>query len=666
MLKQESQQGVRDGFVRWISSKLVYKFNLVLVPLVVIGFILATYLINTSAVDSLNQVANKKIQGTATVVKKSIESWLLQNDRLISVIAANDGIESALSKNADSIAKLNEYFLQAKQLFGFRNVALLDENGIAIAASNGNRIGKDYSNLDYFKSAIRKDITVISDPRLSRVDGAPLLTIAIGAGNNRQGVFFASLPLSNLYEDLVNSQQSDPDSLAFVLTSKCEPLAHPKSTKILSEAHKNDYIELCRETDQLKKYVEDDVEYKASVQRIQLTDWYLISSVKTSSIQAISDNLTVIGRSVGAVIAIILIIMFTSISRSLTLADDVMDAISKGDISLKTIDQDLLRKIGQRQDELGHIAHSLDKLIVNQEKQANSAKAIASGDLSIQPHVAGPDDILGQSFMTMVNQLQEVLSAVNLSSEKVLDATEKMYEGSKVLTDGANTQAEAVDAVANALNKMEQQVEVTTQASLDVRENSRETVSHADEGQHRMSELNDAIDNLNHTGKKISEIMNNITNIASQTNLIALNAAIEAARAGEHGRGFAVVADEVRKLASLTAEAAEDSNQLIAETLSQMETGKTLADATSETFHLIVDKINISADQLAKVSESHIEQNKTANDLHDAIKRIEVVAKDNLSISRKTIDENNALTSMSEELVKTAAYFSNTDDKSEG
>jgi methyl-accepting chemotaxis protein len=346
------------------------------------------------------------------------------------------------------------------------------------------------------------------------------------------------------------------------------------------------------------------------------------------------------------------------------LADDVMDAISKGDISLKTIDQDILKKISLRNDELGHIAHSLDKLIKNQDKQAHSAKAIASGDLTIQPHIAGPDDILGQSFMTMVEQLKKVLNSVNISSEKVLAATEKMYEGSKVLTAGAKTQAEAVESVASALNKMEEQVEITTQASMDVRENARETVSHADEGQLKMSELKASIDNLNHTGKKISDIMNNITNIASQTNLIALNAAIEAARAGEHGRGFAVVADEVRKLASLTAEAAEDSNHLIAETLSQMETGKTLADATSETFHMIVDKINFSASELEKVTESHVEQNKTANDLHDAITRIEVVAKDNLTISRKTIEENNILTSMSEELVKTAAYFSNTGSKS--
>jgi len=654
------------NLIALIKGKLVYKFNLVLLPVIIIGFILSTSLITMSAISSVNKVANFKIRGSASLINKSIESWLLQNDYLIKAVSEQPMVKSVLA-NESSAEPLNNYFAKIKQLFGFRNIALLNNKGKAIASANSSRLGVDYSTFNYFKKSIQQTTTIIDDPRLSRVDKTPLFTFATQVNSpetSQMGVLFISIPLTDLYENLVNSQQSDPESLAFILTSQCKPLAFPDHKRILSSNAEDSamFADLCQKNDALVSFIEQEVEYLASVQKIDKAGWYLVSAVEKKALDNISGKLTLIGASIGLIISIIvtiiIIVMFYSISKKLSLADMILNTVSKGDISPKSIDQEQLHQISQRNDELGNIGRSLENLISSMKLQSLSAEKIAEGNLNCEPHISGPEDVLGNAFTKMVNKLKVVLETIHNSSEKVFTATEKMREDSTILSSGAHTQAESVDAVSSSLHEMEMQVSMTTDASIVVRDNAHETVDTASHGQTKMKELSESIEKLNQTGQKISEIMNEITNIASHTNLIALNAAIEAARAGEQGRGFAVVADEVRNLASQTTLAAEKSNALIGETLIQMEIGKTLSEETAATFVSIVKNINQSAEQLDHISEAHQEQNLAASNLHQAITQIETVANDNLKIAEVNFSQIESLSSMSEELIEKAGYFS--------
>jgi len=654
------------NILKTLDTKLVYKFNLLLLPVIIVGFILTTYFITNSAINSVNQVANHKIQGSATLIKKSIESWLLQNDYLINAISRQPLVKSVL---AEEIApdSLNQYFAQTKELFGLRNIALLNNQGLAVASAKSSRLGADYSTFDYFKRSIQESVTIIGNPRLSRVDKSPLFTFATQINipeRNIKGVLFASIPLADLYENLVNSQQSDPESLAFILTAQCQPLAFPDPDRILSiDSSKNAALAtLCQENEPIISFVENNINYVGSVNKIDKTGWYLVSAVEKQALDSISDKLTEIGAFVGIimsiVVAFIIIITFIPISKNLSVADMILNTVSRGDINPESIDQIALSRISQRHDELGNIGKSLEQLIESMKLQSISAEKIAAGDLNFKPHISSTEDVLGLAFTKMVDKLQVVLETIYNSSEKVFEATEKMQQDSLVLSNGAKLQAESVDSVATALHEMEMQVQTTTDASVNVRDKAHETVEKANLGQSKMRELAQSIDTLNQTGNKISEIMSEITNIASQTNLIALNAAIEAARAGEHGRGFAVVAEEVRNLASLTAQAAENSNQLMGETLVQMEIGQKLSDETDKTFVSIATNINESAEQLTHISDAHQEQNLAASNLHQAIIQIETVATENMQIADKTNEQTVSLSSMSEELIKEAGYFS--------
>lgn len=649
------------NILEFIRSKLVYQFNLVLIPVILIGFALSSYFITSSSLSSLDGVVSHKINGSATLIKKSIESWLQQNEQLIVSIATSPQVQKALTTDFENLQDVNVFLKNTKDSFGFRNMALLDEQGVAIASAKDTRLGANYAQFDYFKRALRQSEIVIAKPRLSRVDHTPLLTMAvIVLGDNKKGVLFVSLPLTNMYKNLVSSTASDPQSLSFVLTSDCQALAHPNSSIILTKS--SNYREFCQSSEKLIEFNENGLAYIAASIPLNQTNWHLVSAVEKRTISEISDQLTIISMTVGLIIALIvamvLVLLFRSITHHLNFIEDSMNTLSLGDIELSPLSDKKLQVLSKRKDELGHIGLSLKQVINNQQHQSDSAANVAAGNLAIQPLIASEKDVLGKAFSTMVSKISGVLNTIHESSEQVVGATSQMRQQSKLLSSGAEQQTQAIELVSSALLEMTEQVKLTTQSLAHVSEKSDISVLEAHQGETKMQKLSKSIDSLHETGAKISDIMKVISGIAANINLIALNAAIEAARAGEHGRGFAVVASEIRLLAEQTTQAAEDSNLLISETIQQMNVGRSLAASTQQTFEEIVEHINQSAKQITLVSNAQAEQELATEHLSDALLQIEYTANDNVGIAQQTMAQNELLIKMSEQLVKEAEYFS--------
>jgi len=126
-----------------------------------------------------------------------------------------------------------------------------------------------------------------------------------------------------------------------------------------------------------------------------------------------------------------------------------------------------------------------------------------------------------------------------------------------------------------------------------------------------MDEMNEAMASIEKSSQQMAQAIQIITDIADQTNLLALNAAIEAARAGEHGKGFAVVADEVRKLAERSALAAEEISGQIHDSLRHVENGAVISKKAGENIKSIVLNISKMAEQLGMISVSMQEQSAT-------------------------------------------------------
>lgn len=316
-------------------------------------------------------------------------------------------------------------------------------------------------------------------------------------------------------------------------------------------------------------------------------------------------------------------------------------------------------------DELGKLSDSF-------ETAAGVLKKIVSDLLSIVEHFSDgnfdvhsncPESYVGQlrnvldELDEMVDTISNTMHGIQESSEQVSAGSGQLAEGAQSIAEGATNQASAVQELVATVDEVTNQVLENTKSTDIVHDKAKQVGIEATNSQKKMNELVDAMKKINITTQNIEKIIADIENIASQTNLLSLNASIEAARAGEAGRGFSVVAEQIRQLAEQSANSAVESKKLIEESLAEVAVGNRVTSETNNAMKGVMDELDMIIQEVSNIRTASDKQAESVKEIRKGVENINDVIQYNSAAAEQTSATSEELSASATSLNELLAKF---------
>ncbi|WP_233958277.1 methyl-accepting chemotaxis protein [Pectobacterium versatile] len=272
-------------------------------------------------------------------------------------------------------------------------------------------------------------------------------------------------------------------------------------------------------------------------------------------------------------------------------------------------------------------------------------------DLTQQADAQRDDEIgqTAQAFNSLITRFSDVLSHVRSSSENVAISSSEIASANIDLSARTEEQASSLAQTAASMHELSSTVESNVENMMQANQLGRKANDVVEQGDHSVSRMIQAMDEIANGSSKVAEITTLIEGIAFQTNILALNAAVEAARAGEHGRGFAVVASEVRTLSQRSSSAAKEIKTLIDNAQTAVKNGSSQASAVRDSILDVKDVIKNVSDLINEVSLASEEQSRGIAQINIAVNQMEGVTQQNAAMVEQA---SSAADSLSEQAAK--------------
>ena len=347
------------------------------------------------------------------------------------------------------------------------------------------------------------------------------------------------------------------------------------------------------------------------------------------------------GLAIAVVTTMIGKIITNSITEPVKQLDAAVASLRKGELS--NVEMLTYESEDEFGDTIRNLKEAMGILADYVSEISVEVKAIAQGDLTRN----GDDitDFLGDfselktSLLYILKRFNSTLTEISNLAEQVSSNASEVENASKSLADGATEQAGVIEELNATIDTVVDLAVNTAKETQNASARVKTSANKANEEKEKMNDLLMEMEHITEISKEIGNIITDIEDIASQTNLLSLNASIEAARAGEAGKGFAVVADQIGKLAADSAKSAVNTRDLIDKTLVEIEKGNTITRTTADAFNQIITDMESFAELAENTMEKANSQAESLEQIGQGIEQLSGVVQGNAASS----EENTAI-----------------------
>lgn len=657
-----TKKKIADEILQQVGGSVI--IVLLLIATVAIGMVgwLSITSKRTELTEESNAVANQ-LTGFLQQYTKNVEQ-LAVNPEIQSVMehtAPGDDISQTAKIDTviDNLAKI-----AATDSENVMAVWISDLDASSFIQSDGltSEEGWDITGRGWYRCIETKQ-TILTEPYVDSSTGKLVLSAAAPVIDEASGTVLGAVGMDISLDHMtkiISEYKIGSNGYILLLSENGTYLYHPQNDLIQKNIKDSDISQnvtdaIASKQDAFLRYQADGVAKYGFLQRAGNTGYVVLSSLPLTEYYSI---LIVMVLALIVLFAVGIFMIAVRIRKSAARLTRPILELNKTAQQLASGDLDVELQITS-ENEIGELGVSIQKTvnrlkeyIVYIDETAEVLAQIANGKLSIElkNDYAGEFQKIKHALFHISDSMNEVMTGIHESSERVSIGATELATASQALADGAQAQASSVEQLTTATNAVADQVE-TSRTKADV--SAKATAQAADmivQNQENMKQMMIAMHNIHETSQKVVSIIQTIEEIASQTNLLSLNASIEAARAGDAGKGFAVVADEIGKLALESSKAANTTKELIEISMEEINKGNSIAEGAVNSLKESVSAVDRVNEMIQETAENAATQAESMEQLRAGIRKISHGIQDNSAASQETSATSEELASQAERL----------------